>query len=455
MKKTILFGAVFAILLTADFANAANIFDIEGGEATTVGIYIKSLTDGQIIVDENASLALTPASVTKAVTSATALNLLGPDFRFSTPVILTGRRSESNKSIWEGNLEINASGDPTIENPDLKMNMWFTDSIIAGVKRLGITKITGTIIIKEDMSGAGPIAQWEVEDIAWPYGAGLYGFNYAGNYVRVYPNTSTTIPASNLKIEVRSADRTDLLRGVGSENLIVWTSQKNRQNPKWNVNATIPNPAAVYSNLLKSKLNAAGITISDRQANVNGSQITSVYTHFSPKLLDICRDLMKRSDNLFAEGMLRALLPGESREKCLKKEREFWTSQGLEAKYNIINDGSGLTRANRISPIFLGSMLEKMAFSEYAEQYVDFFPVAGVDGTLKSFLEKTRLKGRLAMKTGSVSSVQTYAGYKLDSEGQPTHVVVVMVNGFFCSRAALRKKIESYLLNIFDNQSNL
>lgn len=446
---------VFSIVLAFPFlSSASNVLDIEGGEETSVGIYIKSLETGQVVVNENASVALTPASVTKAVTSATALSLLGPDFRFVTDIQLAGRRSSSSRGTWEGNLVINASGDPTIENPDMKIKSGFTDSIIAGLKRLGVTRITGSVVIKENMPDAGPIAQWEVEDIAWPYGAGLFGFNYGGNYVRVNPGAGTTVPASNLEVELRKSTdgRMDMLRGVDSQKLTVWGTDKNRQNPKWSVNATVPDPAAVYARLLKKRLKAAGIEIADKAANVGAqASVTEVYTHFSPSLLEICRDLMKRSDNLFAEGILRALLPGELREKCLKKERDYWTSKGLDAKYTIINDGSGLTRANRISPLFLGSLLESMASSEYASQYVDFFPVAGVDGTLKSFLEKTRLKGRLAMKTGSVSAVQTYAGYYLDAEGRPTHVVVVMVNGFFCPRGALRKKIEAYLLNVFEN----
>lgn len=448
IKRIFLTGFVYILPLISVLS--ANVLDIEGGEATSVGIYIKSLADDSVLVDENAELALTPASVTKVVTSATALSLLGPDFKFSTEVELVGKRSAAARTTWEGNLVINASGDPTLESPELK-KPGFTDSIISGLKRLGISRITGTVIIDEKMPGAGPIPQWEVEDIAWPYGAGLFGFNYGGNYVRLNPTTGKSVPPSSLKVEVRTADRTDMLRGVESENVIIWASKKNQQNPKWTQNVTIPNPAAVYKNLLKSRLREAGISISDKGASVaaNASE-TKVYTHKSPALLKICRDLMKRSDNLFAEGMLRALLPGESRSKCIKREKDYWASQGVESKYTIINDGSGLTRANRISPLFLGSILEKMLESENSSRFVDFFPVAGVDGTLKSFLEKTRLKGRLALKTGSVSSVQTYAGYKLDAEGEPTHIVVIMVNGFFCPRKELRKKIEDYLLTIFE-----
>lgn len=454
MNIRFLSGIAGVLLAFTAAAQTSNILDIDGGEATVTGIYIKDLASGRVIVDHNSQLALTPASVTKAVTSATALATLGPGHRFTTRVTLEGSRSDKARGKWNGNLVIHASADPTTGSSEFPSASGFTDSIIAGLRRLGINAISGTVIITETLSDAGPVPQWEAEDIAWPYGAGLYGFNYNSNTVRIYPNTATTEPPSNLKITVKPSDngRTDLLRGVNSQNITVWASKQNLKNKRWNTSATIPDPAAVYGSMLKTGLRNAGITISGKKASVNAKpDELTVYNHRSPSLAAICRNFMKRSDNLFAEGMLRALRPGETREKCLKAEKEFWSDKGLSTRYAIINDGSGLSRSNRLSPRFLGDMLEWMARSEWADTYLDFFPVAGIDGTLKSFLSKTSLKGRLAMKTGSVSSVQTYAGYKIDADGKPTHVVVVMVNGFFCPRGALRRQIEKYLLEIFDN----
>lgn len=431
-------------------AFAESIIDIEGADATTIGIYIKDLASGEVIVDHNSSLAMTPASVTKALTTATALATLGPDFSFTTTVELDGKRS-ATRGRWDGNLIINASGDPTVGSTEFKMTEGFTDSIVSGLRRLGITNIAGNIIIRESLSDAGPCPTWEVEDIAWPYGAGLFGFNYRGNTVRLYPNRGNSVPSSDLKATVLKSpvDRTDVLRGVGSNNVTVWTVDKNRQNKAWNLVVTVPDPAEVYGGLLMSRLKDAGINVAGRKYAESDTR-TSVYVNRSPSLKVICRNLMKRSDNLFAEGMLRALKPGETRAKCIKYEKEFWGEQGISTRFTIINDGSGLTRANRLSPRFLADMLEWMARSPMAEDYIGFFPVSGVDGTLKSFLSKTRLKGHLAMKTGSVSSVQTYAGYKLDAESRPTHVVVIMVNGFFCSRSDLRKALEAFLLDTFE-----
>jgi len=449
--KISIFSIVMAVVACMPATVCAyNIIDIEGAEATTIGIYIKELETGNVLVDHNASLAMTPASVTKAVTTATALSTLGPDYCFTTTVELEGARSTSARGRWNGNLVITASGDPTVGSDEFASTQSFTDSIISGLKRLGINNIAGRIIIRENMPDAGPCPTWEVEDLAWAYGAALHGFNYRGNTVRLYPNRGTSVPESNLKpIVYTSSDGTDMLRGFGSDNVMIWTTARNRRNKAWNVVTTVPDPASVYKGVLASGLKRAGINVAGKKY-ADSETGTIVYVNHSPSLKEICRSLMKRSDNLFAEGMLRALKPGEPRSECIRYEKEFWINNGLPAQFTIIRDGSGLTRANRLSPRFIADVLEWMLNSPVAGDYLDFFPVAGIDGTLKSFLSKTRLKGMIAMKTGSVSAVQTYAGYKLDAGGKPTHVVVIMVNGFFCSRSDLRKQLEQFLLDTFE-----
>ncbi|MDE6653137.1 MAG: D-alanyl-D-alanine carboxypeptidase, partial [Muribaculaceae bacterium] len=117
--------------------------------------------------------------------------------------------------------------------------------------------------------------------------------------------------------------------------------------------------------------------------------------------------------------------------------------------YNNIIDGSGLARGDRLQPKFIANILEWMAISDKSQSFVSLFPKVGEDGTVQSLLRDTRLKGMLALKSGSMSSVQCYAGYKLDEKGSPTHVVVILVNGFFCERPALRKSIENFLLKTF------
>ena len=85
------------------------ILGIEGEQHTGIGIYIKNLVTDSVIVDHNSDLCLTPASITKLYTAASAMSLLKDDFRFETKVFLTGH-AVPGQGVWAGNIVIKASG---------------------------------------------------------------------------------------------------------------------------------------------------------------------------------------------------------------------------------------------------------------------------------------------------------------------------------------------------------
>lgn len=451
MIKHIFIGGVFVVLvLGSESVTAQNRLGIENENATSIGIYIKDLKTGRVIADRNSSLALMPASVMKVVTTASALHFLGENFRFTTDVSLTGNRSEDNNGIWEGNLVVRSVGDPTIESENFKNNLGFCDSIVSNIRRLGIKEINGRIIVEQTLSNAGQVPEWQISDVACGYGAGLYGFNFMDNTLTVTPATGSVKPyAPGLEIEcVATTAGNQQLRGINSNQLFIFA--RSFANKKWVISTTMPDPSAVFTAQLMSRMSERGISLTDKTVKTGDADATElVYSHKSPASKDIFKSLMVRSDNLFAEGMLRATLPGDSRYQAIKKEKELWTERGLSTKTVVISDGSGLARTNRLSPRFIAGVLEYMAKNEKSSTFVSFFPKAGKDGTMKGFLAKTSLQGKIAMKTGSVNGVQCYAGYKLGVNGKPTHVVVIMVNNFFCSRQSLRKAIEAMLTKTF------
>lgn len=429
---------------------AQNRLGIENENATSIGIYIKDLKTGRVIADRNSSLALMPASVMKVVTTASALHFLGEHFRFTTDVSLVGNRNKTDNRIWEGNLVVKSVGDPTIESENFKRNLGFCDSIVSNIRRLGVKEINGRIIVEQTMSNAGQIPEWQISDVACGYGAGLYGFNFMDNTLTVTPATGNVKPyAPGLEIErVTTTAGNQLLRGINSNQLFIFA--RSFANKKWVVSTTMPDPSAVFTDRLIDRMNENGVSLTDRTAKTDERTVWElVYSHKSPASKDIFKSLMIRSDNLFAEGMLRATLPDDSRYLAIKKEKELWTERGLSTKTVVISDGSGLARTNRLSPKFIAGVLEYMAKNDKSDTFVSFFPKAGKDGTMKGFLAKTHLQGKIAMKTGSVNGVQCYAGYKLGANGKPTHVVVIMVNNFFCSRQSLRKAIEAMLTKTF------
>lgn len=440
--KSIFFLISSLLLCLSAFAQAS--LGFPGEEASSVGIYVKDIRSGEIIAQNDASKSLVPASVMKSITAATVFSTIEPDFRFATNVYLSGH---IENGVCSGNLIVESVADPTIDSELFKeKTSRFSKEIMNSLKEKGIHQIKGEILVNEHLSESGCIPQWQIDDVAWAYGAGLYGFNYNDNAFNLWPASMKMSPVDpDLVLEVRKGESTDLIRGINSNFLIA--EGVRTDNPKWMVRTTMDNPAAVFANELEDLLNQNGISVGNNTIPTTG--VTLLMTHHSPLLHEILNAMLEESHNLYAEGMLRLLAPGETRKKALEKEIKIWKERGINTSYNKIIDGSGLARGDRLQPIFIGNVLEWMAKSDYSNGFTALFPKVGVDGTVKSLLKDSPLKGKLALKSGSMSAVQCYAGYKLDSDGAPTHVVVIIVNGFFCERPTLRKSIENFLLNTF------
>ena len=208
-----------------------------------------------------------------------------------------------------------------------------------------------------------------------------------------------------------------------------------------------PVPYSTFISSLTLALEKTGIKVKGEEVPRDGYE-RQIGTYSSPVFVDIMRSLMFRSDNLMAEGMLRALAPAESRDAALEEQKGVWEDFELNIKNITVEDGSGLSRNNRLTPRFLGTLLEQMARSSVGRSYVSLFPRAGCEGTVKRLLKGTPLEGRLVLKSGSMNKVQSYAGYLLDDDGRATHVVVFMANGFK-DRANLKLRLEKFLVNFF------
>lgn len=404
-----------------------------------------------MVFESDADRGLIPASITKAYTSASALSLLGENYRFETRVYLTG--SKDAEGVWNGNIIVKASGDPTLESEFFPKNSGFITEIINALQNRKISRINGDIVLaRVDEShdyAEGPLDCWGIDDVCWAYGAGIFDFNWADNYFSIYPATGkTTSPVPGLEYTVWQKpwkQGLDLIRGIYSDSLII-VGKQYATDKKARINTSMPYPFKVFRAKLIERLASNDISVTQKKSSED-TRILLV-SHKSPRLADILRSLMVRSDNMFAEGVLRAFgSKYGDRYASVAAENDLWAGRGLEPEYILLNDGSGLSRGDCISPRYMGRMLEWMAASPMGQRYAGLFPVAGKDGTMKNFMADTPLKGLLALKTGSMSAVQTYAGYLLDASGTPTHVVVVMANNFYCSRAELKKAISEFLLD--------
>ena len=369
-----------------------------GSGKASVGIVVRDLNTGLDITTRNADKSFSPASILKCVTSASVLLDDREGDCFATEVLLEGEISTD--STLNGNLIVRGVGDPTIESSRFPDFAGLPDSIAAKVRDAGIRKISGCIEIDSvGFCEQGPGRFWEADDLKWYYGAGLYPINFRDN---------TVLPDRSLR-----------------------------------------NPCAAFTSGVRSSLDSAGITVGKSRADIGSSLIKPLYVHLSPTNAEILHDMMVNSNNLFAESMLRILKPEGNLAEAKETEIQLLNEAGLDTSDLTVFDGSGLTRANRLTPRFMADLLTYMAFTHKAALYANLFPRVGIEGTVKALLADTPLAGKLALKSGSMKGVLCYAGYKLDETGTPTHAVVVMVNGFTCKMTTVRKAIAEFLLERF------
>ena len=392
----LLFGSVLPTLAASPQEAVDAFAKTDRIPAGSCAVIVSDLKSGDIIASLNADKPLIPASIMKSISIASLSDVADQMATWDTPVVIEGK--VDNDGVLHGNLIIEATGDPSINNSSWPKSEDFVAEIVQALKSAGIKSITGKIIIDESYF-AGPAipASWATADLAHSYGTGSHAFNFRNN-------------ASGKRAE--------------------------------------KNPAGIFGGALRTALNSAGITIGNQ--SVREGHRSTLFTHKSAELRDIMRSCMNRSDNLFAETFLRRF--GKERggdgstEDAAAREMEYWKRRGAPMEGVSIIDGSGLSRSNRVTARFMEEVLRQ---KEKDVEYVSYFPLAGQEGTLRSFLAGSELDSYIAMKTGSMNGIQCYAGYKLDDDFAPTHVVIIMVNHFTCSRPYLRQQIEKMLLNIF------
>lgn len=368
-----------------------------GIKPESVAVKVIDISDGKVIASHNAGAPLVPASIMKSVTTAALLGESGIDFRYQTPVYIDG---PLDMGIVRGNLIVEGACDPSLNSVNEPGSSDIVREITEALRVAGINKIEGEIIV-DDSQFAGPSRpdSWMAADFSQSYGTGSHGFNFEDNA----------------------------------------TGRK-----------SVERPDRIFINRLKASLRNAGISVDSK--DLGEGKRKQLMQHVSHPIDEIMRSCMMRSDNLFAESMLRTygkLKGGDgSTEDAASREYKMWKKKKMPLDGVILIDGSGLSRSNRVTADFMGAVLTEMSGDAY---YASFFPLAGQEGTLRSFLAETPLDSYIAMKTGSMKGIQCYAGYKLDEDYAPTHAVVIIMNDITGSRDKAKKAAEKMLLEIFDS----
>ncbi len=437
-----------------------------------VSIYASNIQTGEALVDINGRLCITPASVIKLVTTATALEVLGSDFRFSTTLWHTG--TILGDTLY-GDIVITGGGDPTLGSQYFNNKQQnFLDIWAEAIKEAGILHIQGNIVADPYIYPDQDVPQsWVWEDLGNYYGAAAQGINLYDNTFRVFFNTS---PLNGGKTEVIRTE--PLIPGLEIDNYVKASTDMRdrafvygspfdsyrvirgtlpRGRHSFSIRASIPDPASLLSYELMKTLNSKLISINGSFFKQKLSTETVpeqiIHVHQSPELNEIIKQLNYESVNLFAEQLCKHLglvLKNEGSTKSgTEVISEFWEAKGIESGNMFLADGSGLSRYNVINSETLNRILAYMQNqSEHARHFIESVPLTGINGTQQYYFQSSNIKGKARAKTGSMTRVRSLAGYMETQNGTPVSFSII-TNNFNCGSFVMAAKLEKILEAIY------
>ena len=412
-----------------------------------LGISVLQSDKSEVIFEMNAQIGLVPASCQKIITSATAMELLGPQFRYQT---ILGYKGSIKGGILKGDIQLIGGGDPTLGSwryettKDEKLLQQWVESI----KQKGITKIEGELTCfngkwdNQTLPGG-----WIWDDIGNYYGAGSSALNWrenqydlvlesgkiVGDKVSIV-NTKPRLYGINLMSQLISANK-----GSGDKAYIYLppTSQNGfisgtipMDETAFTISGSFPDPSFQLLATLNAQLVLENLkpeqfsVVTDKEMPV--TQTISVIN--SPSLDSINYWFMKKSINLYGEALLKTMAYEKtgmgSTEKGVELVKKFWKEKGIESSALHIIDGSGLSPQNRVTTDALVKVLDYSRGRSWFNYYYDALPIYN----------------QMKLKSGTIGGAKSFAGYHTSKDGT-NYTVAIIINNYDGSSNELVKKI--------------
>lgn len=465
-------------LIVSLFVNGQKLHELVGSKAfdnAMLAISVADVETGEAVFKYNSSTNLVPASVQKLVTTATALELLGPEFTFETKIAINGQLDDG---ILHGDLIIVGGGDPTLGSKYFNTNSdktLFLKEWAQKIKEFGISEIEGDLIVDATLFQDVDVPKsWIWEDLGNYYGAAAKAISVFDNTFEIEFATgendgdSTKIVSMEpniynliIKNEVLSSSvQRDLAYVFGDPNTsyrtIRGTLPKNRKSFK--INASIPNPVQVLAHDFVEVLTDSSVWV---DGNINYSynepyiNIDSVLFRWkSPKLDEIVQQINFESVNLFAENFGKYLGVFSSNKgttaEGIRVIQNYWDSTSVKLNNWYLADASGLSRVNSLSAETLTDLLVYMVNeSENAQIFKESIPVMGQNGTQKYYFQNSVLNGKARAKSGSMKRVRSFAGY-METKSSRGIAFSVIANNFKGSSMQMAHQLEGIIEAIYE-----
>ena len=421
-----------------------------------------------------------PASVLKTVATATALEILGEDYRYPTTLEYDGILENGT---LEGNLYIKGSGDPSLGSSHFAPGQnKFLSTWIAALQKAGIKHITGSVISDESIFDTeGVSIKWLREDMGNYYAPGSYGISIFDNMYKlslqtgaagtrpVLKGTEPDIPFIRFKNYLKAAPvSSDSAYIIGAPlddvRYLYGVLPANRE--AYVLKGDIPDPALYLARYLTDQLQQKGIRVDGspscyrievEENRWKKGERKEIVTTYSPTLREIASICNHVSHNLYADALVKTVgLQYKPRRnemissfgRGVQVVKEYWEKKGLDVFPLRMNDGSGLAPADKVSAGFMGELLVYMATeSAVSDAFIASLPQAGIEGSVRNFLKGSKLQGKAHLKSGGITGVRSYAGY-ITKDGR-TYAVAVFSNNYSCPMSRMTRALEKLLLQLF------
>ena len=419
----------------------------------SVSLTVMDVKTGAEVFSVNRDMGLAPASTMKTITTITAFNVLGKDFKYQTQFGYSG--TVTADGTLNGDIIIKGSGDPTLGSwryEQTKENH-ILNQMVNALQKAGIRKINGRIIGDDSVFGTQSIPDgWIWEDVGNYYGAGTSGLCWRENQYDIKLHTgevgtpitvSHTVPPTpylSFKSELTNAeahtgDESYAYLPVNSNTVYLRGTYADDQTKK-SIAVALPDPAFDAAFRLTDTLKRLGITITSGPESTTtlsakgqslpaATQSLAILT--SPELSKIIYWTNQKSINLYAEQLLKTIAWKSGKQPStingVEVLQDYWKQQGIDQNSINVFDGSGLSPADRVTTHTMATILLSATKETW---YPDFYESLPVYNDMK-------------MKSGSIINVLNYAGYQT-CNGQQL-CFSIMVNNYNGSSKGIKEKI--------------
>ncbi len=393
----------------------------------------------------NARTALNPASTMKLVTTYAALDLLGPAYVWKTEAFASGALADG---VLTGDLHLKGGGDPKLTYDQF-------GRLLRQIRARGIREIRGDLVLDRGAfasNGADP-ARFDAQPMR-PYNVAPDALllNFKAVTLQLIPDPANrklivaAEPApANLDLinqvtlgngngcgDWRERLRADVFsHGATTRLVLTGVFPQHCGEQRWNI-AVMDHPQFVLGVFRQLWAELGGSLTGDVRDGAVPADARAVAVSPSPTLAEVVRDINKFSNNVMARQLFLTLGMEAGRRPATEQDadaaiRSWLDARGLGIPELVLENGSGLSRRERISAEGLGRVLQAAWRSSVMPELMASLPVTATDGTMKKRLKQNGVAGQAHIKTGSLEGVRSIAGYVLDKGGR-RWIVVFFVN---------------------------